>query len=66
METRTNYFVVVVVAVVAVVGVSLSMVGIALNFDFVVQYRARIWDGFCLTVFISLFSLCWEFDYRFR
>ena len=51
-----NYFVVV-VAVVAVVGVSLSMAGIALNFDFVVQYRARIWDGFCLTVFISLFSL---------
>ena len=47
----------VVVAVVAVVGVSLSMAGIALNFDFVVQYRARIWDGFCLTVFISLFSL---------
>lgn len=51
-----NYFVVV-VAVVAVVGVSLSMAGIALNFDFVVQYGARIWDGFCLTVFISLFSL---------
>lgn len=51
-----NYFVVV-VAVVAVVGVSLSMAGIAPNFDFVVQYRARIWDGFCLTVFISLFSL---------
>ena len=51
-----NYFVVV-VAVVAVVGVSLSMAGIALNFDFVVQYRTRIWDGFCLTVFISLFSL---------
>ena len=51
-----NYFVVV-VAVVAVVGVSLSMADIALNFDFVVQYRARIWDGFCLTVFISLFSL---------
>lgn len=51
-----NYFVVV-VAVVAVVGVSLSMAGIALNFDFVVQYCARIWDGFCLTVFISLFSL---------
>ena len=51
-----NYFVVV-VAVVAVVGVSLSVAGIALNFDFVVQYRARIWDGFCLTVFISLFSL---------
>jgi len=51
-----NYFVVV-VAVVAVVGVSLSMAGIALNFDFVVQYRACIWDGFCLTVFISLFSL---------
>ena len=51
-----NYFVVV-VAVVAVVGVSLSMAGIALNFDFVVQYRMRIWDGFCLTVFISLFSL---------
>lgn len=51
-----NYFVVV-VAVVAVVGVSLSMAGIALNFDFVVQYRPRIWDGFCLTVFISLFSL---------
>lgn len=51
-----NYFVVV-VAVVAVVGVSLSVAGIALNFDFVVQYRTRIWDGFCLTVFISLFSL---------
>lgn len=51
-----NYFVVV-VAVVAAVGVSLSMAGIALNFDFVVQYRVRIWDGFCLTVFISLFSL---------
>lgn len=44
-------------AVVAVVWASLAMAGISLNFDFVAQYRVRIWDGFCMTVGISAASL---------
>lgn len=51
-----NYLIVVIV-VVAVVGASLGVAGISLNFDFVVQYRVRIWDGFLMTVFISIMSL---------
>lgn len=51
-----NYLIVV-VAVLLVVGASLAMAGITLNFDFVVQYRIRIWDGFVMTVFISIMSL---------
>ena len=45
------------VAVVAVVWASLAAEGIALNFDFIAQYRVRIWDGFCMTVGISAASL---------
>ena len=45
------------VAVIAVVWASLAAAGISLNFDFVAQYRARIWDGFCMTVGISAASL---------
>lgn len=45
------------VAVVAVVWASLAAAGIALNFDFIAQYRVRIWDGFCMTVGISAASL---------
>ncbi len=54
---RAFNYLVVVVAVVAVVGASLGMAGITLNFDFVAQYRIRIWDGFLMTVFISIMSL---------
>lgn len=45
------------VAVIAVVWASLAAAGISLNFDFVAQYRVRIWDGFCMTVGISVASL---------
>lgn len=51
-----NYAIVVAV-VIALFWLSLSMAGIALDFGFVVQYRARIFDGFALTVGISLGSL---------
>ena len=51
-----NYLIVVVV-VVALFWVSLGMAGIALDFDFVWQYRQRIWDGFVLTVGLSAASL---------
>lgn len=43
--------------VIAVVWTSLAAAGISLNFDFVAQYRVRIWDGFCMTVGISAASL---------
>ena len=45
------------VAVIAVVWASLAAADISLNFDFVAQYRMRIWDGFCMTVGISAASL---------
>ena len=45
------------VTVVAVVWASLAAAGIALNFDFIAQYRVRLWDGFCMTVGISAASL---------
>lgn len=51
-----NYLIVVVV-VVALFWVSLGMAGIALDFDFVRQFRQRIWDGFVLTVGLSAASL---------
>ncbi len=51
-----NYLAVCVVVVV-VIWASLAMAGITLNFDFVEQYRIRIWDGFCMTVAISAASL---------
>ncbi len=51
-----NYLVVCVV-VVAIAGASLAAAGITLSFDFVVQYRQRIWDGFCMTVWLSVCSL---------
>ena len=54
---RALNYLIVVVAVVALVGASLAMAGISLNFDFVVQYRLRIWDGFVMTVGISAASL---------
>lgn len=44
-------------AVIAVVWASLAVAGISLNFDFAVQYRQRIWDGFWMTVGISAGSL---------
>lgn len=51
-----NYVLVCVIVVVGV-WVSLALAGITLNFDFVDQYRVRIWDGFCMTVGISAASL---------
>ena len=55
-KAALNYLLVCVI-VVAVVWASLAAVGISLNFDFVAQYRVRIWDGFCMTVGISAASL---------
>lgn len=54
---RALNYLIVVIAVVALVGASLAMAGISLNFDFVAQYRLRIWDGFVMTVGISAASL---------
>lgn len=50
-------YLVVCAAVVTVVWLSLGAAGIALNFDFVAQYQARIWDGFLTTLGISAASL---------
>ena len=55
-KAALNYLAVCVV-VVAVVWTSLAAAGIALNFDFITQYRVRLWDGFCMTVGISAASL---------
>ena len=55
-KAALNYLLVVLV-VIAAFAASLSAAGITLNFDFVEQYRLRIWDGFLLTVEISLMSL---------
>ena len=49
LKVAFNYLAVCIV-VVAVVWVSLAAAGISLNFDFIDQYRVRIWDGFCMTV----------------
>lgn len=51
-----NYLLVCVVLI-AVIGSSLAMVGITLDFSFVAQYRLRIADGFLMTVGISAASL---------
>lgn len=51
-----NYLLVCVVVIV-VAGASLAAAGITLSFDFVIQYRQRIWDGFLMTVWLSLCSL---------
>lgn len=56
LKAVLNYLLVC-IAVVAVMGTSLAMAGISLNFDFAVQYQKRIADGFLLTVEISLASL---------
>ncbi len=44
-------------AVIAFFWMSLVMAGVALNFDFVIQYRVRIVEGFLLTIGISAASL---------
>ena len=51
LKKAVNYLLVC-VAVILVVGCSLGAVGITLNFDFVGQYRLRIFDGFMLTVWL--------------
>ena len=56
LKKAVNYLLVC-VAVILVVGCSLGAVGITLNFDFVGQYRLRIFDGFMLTVWLSVASL---------
>lgn len=56
LKKAANYLLVC-VAVILVVGCSLGAVGITLNFDFVGQYRLRIFDGFMLTVWLSVASL---------
>lgn len=55
-KKAVNYLLVCIV-VVAVVAASLSAAGIALNFDFVGQYKTRIVDGFLMTVWLSVASL---------
>lgn len=50
-------YLLVILLVVGFFWLSLSMAGVALNFDFVGQYWPRIWSGFWLTVEISLGSL---------
>lgn len=56
LKAAANYLIVCVLAI-AFFWVSLSMAGVALNFDFVLQYRTRIFDGFLLTLGISAVSL---------
>lgn len=56
LKATLNYLLVC-VAVVAVLGTSLALAGISLNFDFVAQYQTRIADGLLLTIQISLASL---------
>lgn len=56
VKAVANYLLVCVI-VIAVFWLSLGMAGIALNFDFVEQYRTRIADGFLLTVELSAASL---------
>lgn len=56
LKRALNYLLVC-VAVVAIMGASLAAAGISLNFDFVAQYRVRIWDGFVMTVWLSVASL---------
>ncbi len=43
--------------IIVVFWTSLTMAGISLNFDFVTQYPTRIWDGFLMTVEVSVASL---------
>lgn len=50
-------YLVICAAVVTAVWLSLGAAGIALNYDFVAQYQARIWDGFLTTLGISAVSL---------
>lgn len=54
---RAFNYVLVCAVVVVITGASLTAAGITLSFDFVVQYRQRIWDGFLMTVWLSLCSL---------
>lgn len=54
---RALNYLLVCAAVVAVAAASLAAAGITLSFDFVVQYRTRIWDGFLMTVWLSVCSL---------
>lgn len=56
VKAAANYLLVC-VATIAVVWASMAAAGITLNFDFVSQYRVRLWDGFCMTVVISAASL---------
>ncbi len=56
LKAALNYLVVCIV-IIAVVWASLTAVGITLNFDFISQYRIRIWDGFLMTIGISIASL---------
>lgn len=58
-KTIFNYLLVVAL-VVAFFWVSLSMAGVALNFDFVTQYSTRIWAGFWMTVRLSAASLAFS------
>lgn len=55
-KVALNYLVVCCV-IICVVWASLAIAGITLNFDFIEQYRVRIWNGFCMTIEISVASL---------
>jgi len=57
LAIRALNYVLVCVVVIAVAAVSLMAAGITLSFDFVIQYRERIWSGFLMTVGLSVASL---------
>ncbi len=56
LRALANYLLVC-VAVLALVWLSLIMVDVQLDFSFIWQYRVRIWNGFALTVQIAAMSL---------
>lgn len=56
LKAAFNYLIVCIV-VVCVIWASLSIAGITLDFNFISQYKTRLWDGFWMTVGISAASL---------
>lgn len=56
LKAALNYLAVCVLIIV-VFWASLSAINVSLNFDFIATYSVRIWDGFVLTIAISVCSL---------
>lgn len=57
LAVRALNYVLVCIVVIVITGVSLAAAGITLSFDFVIQYRERIWAGFLMTLGLSIASL---------